>query len=557
MSPDVGSFTFTPKLAVLLLVLAVGLPNLIQLAGVSPHAKAARAGIAFLLVGLASSLLSRSITVGIFGLYTWGTGWLFWCGAFAAWAIGVRLTAPGRRLLIAALLTGTALDALVAVAQVVIRPGNLAIALYQGTQADGLMGNPTNLESLLLGTLAISGVLLCQSARERSHRVGLLVLTALLSVALELTGERLAIALLALLLAFAMIRFRSIGAILFVLVSSASYGAAYLASSTLLRSRLTALTVVTSNPRVTMWHVAARFLLHHPLLGSGPGEFESAITSFESLSLARRLAVGTFFTDGHDLFIQVGVTTGLVGLGCFVTFVVFASRRVAGPLLGFALLALAVELLEPLNIAVTPLALLALGAAGTAATSEARPGLGEHLRLAAQSIAAIAAIAAAVTMLVGDFFVEQGLTNYNYAQATTGARLLPVWYDPAADAARVATNLGDRSSSAGPTTTSDLWYRRSLSWRNIAVSRNPSNPEPWIALGDGELDLNNRAAAGEDFRRAIQQDGRAADALTALGELDLRLNYPASARPLLELALESHPGYQPAIVAMRRLARSS
>lgn len=65
--PEAASYTFTPKLGVQLVVLAVGLPLLVRLAIRSPLDRAARACVLFLLVGAVSAAISDSGVLGIFG----------------------------------------------------------------------------------------------------------------------------------------------------------------------------------------------------------------------------------------------------------------------------------------------------------------------------------------------------------------------------------------------------------------------------------------------------------------------------------------------------------
>ena len=76
------------------------------------------------------------------------------------------------------------------------------------------------------------------------------------------------------------------------------------------------------------------------------------------------MLVGRVLTDGHDVFVEVGVTTGLVRSRFFL-FWLFGAARTAGrcSFLGLAAAMIGVELVEPINVAVLPLAFLALGAA--------------------------------------------------------------------------------------------------------------------------------------------------------------------------------------------------
>ena len=117
-SPKVNSVTFTPKFAVLLLFAAVGIVPLARLViADSPLRWPARAAAAFLAVALVSALVSPSPNIGFFGLYLWGTGWLFWLGAAGAFAIGASLGPKDRRWLFAGLLVGALGNALIAVSR--------------------------------------------------------------------------------------------------------------------------------------------------------------------------------------------------------------------------------------------------------------------------------------------------------------------------------------------------------------------------------------------------------------------------------------------------------
>ena len=198
-SPKVNSVTFTPKFAVLLLFAAVGIVPLARLVVAdSPLRWPARAAVAFLAVALVSALVSPSPNIGFFGLYLWGTGWLFWLGAAGAFAIGASLGPKERRWLLAGLLVGALGNALIAIFQIVKDLPTPGLSLFNGSQADGLLGNPIHLEALLLGALALVLGRACRSPL----RWGAPVL--LLAVGLEFTFERFALIVLALLVLYAL-----------------------------------------------------------------------------------------------------------------------------------------------------------------------------------------------------------------------------------------------------------------------------------------------------------------------------------------------------------------
>jgi hypothetical protein len=544
-SPKVNSVTFTPKLAVLLLFAGVGIVPLARLVvSVSPLRWPARAAVAFLAVALVSALVSPSPSIGFFGLYLWGTGWLFWLGAAGAFAIGASLGAPDRRLLIAGLLVGALGNALIAVFQVVQNVSSPGLALYNGNQADGLLGNPIHLEALLLGALALVLGRVCRSPLRvcRSPlRWGAVVL--LLAVGLEFTFERLAIPVLVLLVLYALYAYglRRGGA--FGLLVAVGYGIAYLGGGSGLRSRVSSGTGETTfGLRLRVWLQSAHYVLHHPLLGVGPGQLRTAMDSSATLSFFQRVLVGRVLTDAHDIFVEVAVTTGLVGLACFLVWL-FGAARIAGrsALLGFAAAMIAVELVEPINVAILPLAFLALGAAtavrsrpeevckpvSSAGAMDVEPkpagkldGRGKAPYALVTNIVALAlALFLGVTMVTGDAYMFHG-TNagpgrpYDLAAATVASRLLPYWPDSALEVGQIEAF---NSLNRAPNSAVDLTKARN--WTAVAVSRDSHNPQLWTLLAVADVDLKAYGPARADYNRALAYDKWFTQALQGLGQL--------------------------------------
>ncbi len=265
-SPKVNSSTFTPKFAVLLLFAAVGLVPLARLVR-SPTALRwpARAACAFLAVALVSALASPSPVLGIFGLYLWGTGWLFWLGAAGAFAIGASLGATDRQWLFAGLLVGVVGNALVAVIQHVANSSVAGLSLFDGVQADGLLGNPIHLEALMLGALALVLGRACRAPMRWGAAV------VILAVGLEFTFERFALAVLALLIAYALYSYGLRRGGMFALLVGAGYGIAYAGGGSGLGSRVTGGTGETTfGLRLRVWQHGAHYVLHHPFLGATP-----------------------------------------------------------------------------------------------------------------------------------------------------------------------------------------------------------------------------------------------------------------------------------------------
>ena len=359
-SSKVNSESFTPKFAVALLFAAVGIVPLARLfRAPSAICWAARGAVGFLLVALVSALVSPSPALGIFGLYTWGTGWLLWLAAVGAFAIGASLGPEDRCWLFAGLLVGALGNALVAVYQIVVQPQGGGLVLYDGLQADGLLGNPIHLEALLLGALALVLGRACRSPLRWGAAV------MLLAVGLEFTFERFALGILVLLVLYALYSYGLRRGGVFAVLIGIGYGIAYLSGGSGLGQRVTSGSADTTfgiRPRV--WLEGAHYLLHHPLLGVGPGQFRTAMDSTATLSFFQNVLAGRILTDGHDIFAEVAVTTGFLGLICFLVWLTGAARMVARcSFLGFGAAMIAVGLVEPMNVAILPLVFLGLGAA--------------------------------------------------------------------------------------------------------------------------------------------------------------------------------------------------
>jgi hypothetical protein len=525
-SPKVNSVTFTPKFAVLLLFAAVGIVPLARLVRTrSPLRWPAMAAVAFLVVALVSALDSPSPNIGFFGLYLWGTGWLFWLGAAGAFAIGASLGPKDRQWVLAGLLVGAAGNALVAVFQIVRNLSTPGLNLFQGKQADGLLGNPIHLEALLLGGLALVLGRACRSPL----RWGALVL--LLAVGLEFTFERFAIAVLLLLVLYALYAYGARRGGTFALLIGVGYGIAYLSDGSGLGSRVVSGTGETTfGLRLRVWLQGGRYVLHHPLLGAGPGQLRTAMDSIATLSFYQHVLVGRVLTDGHDVFVEVGVTTGLVGLACFLVWL-FGSARTAARcgFLGFAAAMVAVELVEPINVAILPLAFLALGTAVAVRlgpddaegdpvlplpewpTGQTRDPAPKHrveapYGVVVTTIAVVSALFLGVTMVAGDAYMFRG-TNfgpgrpYNLAAAKDSNRLLPYWPDPALELAQIKAfdSLGSVA-----TATEDLVAARQ--WTAVAVNRDQRNPALWTLLAGANLELKAYGPARADYYRALSCD---------------------------------------------------
>lgn len=374
-APLLGVGAWPPEAAAALLLGLPGIPLLVARAtgrapGRPPLERwAARALLAWLVVGLASALSSATPALSIVGLFGQGTGWLFMVVLAGAWALGTGLSPAGRRLLASGLIGGALANGAVALAQVTVGLGRFGLSRYSGGQPLGLQGNPVFLGGIEAGAL----VLVAGRFVEGRRRVWLPV--AVVALTIGATGERMSM-LLAVVTAVAVpviARFRSARGPGLAWQKATAFGGAVLAGvalgsvlpvlrgASIVARQASATAEGTFGDRLHAWLEGARYLVHHPLLGAGPGQFGAATSALFPLWFVRSHP-GQVFTDGHDIVVEYAVTTGLLGLTCLVAFTLTALHARRGLLLGFAAAVAVVALIEPLKPSMTPLAFLAVGA---------------------------------------------------------------------------------------------------------------------------------------------------------------------------------------------------
>jgi O-antigen ligase len=526
--PSDNSYSFAPKYAVLICAGAVGFLPLVRIARSpsSPLRWPARAAVAFLLVSGLSAILSPQPLIGIFGLYAWGTGWLFWFGSAGMFALGAGSSPAAKPKIHNALIVGVTLNAAIALLQATVHlPSAFALGLYRG-EADGLMGNPVFLEGLLLGCLGMIFEACCRGGRR-----ALGLVAALCAAALELSGERLALLLLFGLVALALIRHRRAG-FGFAVPVLFGYGAGYVIRAGVAK-RLLGTTSATFSVRLRVWRIGLRAIAHRPLLGWGPGQTRDAVHALQGVAFARLVYPLGVLTDEHNIVLEVAVTTGLAGLTCFLAWVLGAMRHARGPLFFFALLLGATALIEPLDVGTTPLALLALGAAVLQPEISPPRPLRRPARFAGAA-ALLVFLGAAALLVRGDAELSSAAQSLRLSEAVTARDLLPIWPTPASVEARADALI---------------WlnhHRRRSLVQSVAAARSAAHldtgdPVLWVTLGQGEEQLGRNALAAAAFRHALRVDPLWPPADIDLGELDLRRHENRAAAALFRSGLAVDP----------------
>src|SRR5205807_4236135 len=140
------------------------------------------------------------------------------------------------------------------------------------------------------------------------------------------------------------------------------------------------------------------------------------------------------FFDAHNLVVEYLVTTGVVGGLLFVAWAGFALHAAGWQtaLGGFAVLVLAVHLVEPQNAGLTPLAFLALGAAGAVERGVVARGVS-----AVHVLAVPLALALAAVMLVGSWDFRQAALRRDLAASRFARDWLPPWPETALGTAHI------------------------------------------------------------------------------------------------------------------------
>jgi len=497
--------SWSARSGALMLVVAVGLPVLVGMLR-TPARPAAMAAMAFLAIAALSTVLSPQPALSLVGVYGWGTGLVFVGATISIWAVA-RATPPlDRRRLEIAFLAGVALNGLVAVLQTVADLGISELSLVGG-RASALMGNPVHLGSLMAAAVAMAA---WNVRRHLAWSAGV----AAAAMALQLSGTRLALIVAALVALALAVPLRTRGIfVLVALVVGVLLGSALSELGGGVTGTERALVTVEGaagqgvTARTETWWSARHALADRPILGAGPGRFRAATSPYRTLDLALAEAPDRLFADAHNLVVEYTVTTGLLGLLALVAWLVLASRGVSGPFLYAAGALLLMHLAQPQAVHVTPLAALCFGAAARPVQITARRIVAPGMLLAP------AAVAAALALSWGAFWMDQGELDFDLNDARRADAVLGVWPQPAELRARIlAFRSIDRREPSLLLESRD-WYRR-------AANRDPTHPMLWNRLAQIEERLGHTGMAESHYLRALRLNPWSRIALQGLARVD-------------------------------------
>lgn len=510
-SPTVNAPFWSVRVAVVLLVVAVGLPRLGTL--LRSGDGAARCAAAFLAVAIIAALVARHPAASVFGPYGFGAGLLMVAAVVAAWAIGRSLDAVGRRDVATGILAGVLVNVVVALAQEAFDLRSADLSPFRG--AYGLLGNPVHLGALLAGGTG----LLAASFRGQPRRWALPAMAV--GAALQLSGSRTGMLALSAVALASIWRWPRLLIATFSACLVAGFGGALLAGP-LLPDHASSPTVVQKlevasegelYDRLENWRAGASAMSDRPLFGYGPGRLVEATSPRRTAKMATD-DPETVFYDAHNLFAEYLVTTGPLGLLALVGLLVLA-RPTRGPLLWCALGILALHLMQPQSFGTTPIAFLALGAAAP----PTRAGRGGRVALASTGVFAVVAVVGAGRLLVGDFLLDQANLDFSTAQGRRAAAYLSPWPES-------ASKLGEIYFFRSATENVSVPKRqelegRSVHWLAEAVRRDPARATSWNNLADVELALGRPHEARRAFAAALERNPWSTRALAALAAIAL------------------------------------
>lgn len=529
-SPLLGSPFWTPRAAVLLILLGIGLPRLLRLA--LSGSGVARLIVIFLVVAGLCTRFADVPVLALTGHYNWGTGWLFYASLGATWAIGTALRERSQAALIWCLLASAAANAAVSLAQAggdLLFRSELAL---DGERAYGLVGNAVHLGAVMAGALALSAWMWTASRYRRLALTG----TLLFASSLQVSGSRFALAVAAVtvvLLGLSSLRRQGVAGLAVVVVFALGLGLGA-AVDRLDQTQDSATARLGSSSGVTArtqsWWSARHAVMADPILGAGPGQYRSATSPHRTLAFARAEGADTYYADAHNLFVEVLITTGFAGLLAGVCAAWGVARAVRGPLVLFALGAGAISLAEPLNVVTLPLVALCLGASATPPSTMTPSRVPWRVITA---VTTLTASAAALGLVAGDYWFREAMLDFALTDAHRANDVLPFWPHTAEIVGRV--HLFE-SIVAVPDDPGKL--RLALEWRKRAAERDPQFADLWSNVAELEIQVPDLPAAERHFRRALRLNPQSFRAMAGLGHLALEAGDHSEAAEWIRAAEE-------------------
>jgi O-Antigen ligase len=496
----------------------------------SPLRLVAVVGLAWLVWGMLCVAFSSVPALAFWGAWDFGTGGLFMLAVAGLWAVGAWSGDRGAILVERALIVGGLVNALIAVVSAGVDLSGLGLS-GPGVQQGGLWGNAAVLAAFLLGVLW----LLAPYIRTGPRRYGALVVVV--AAGLQVSGERAALAVVLVVLAASFRRIGRRSGLIFVslvLVGMlGGLGVAHVSSAPSAVSRATS-SSEGMGPRFENWMSAAHAVAHRPIFGEGPGRYAAAADPLRTLALVRARGSDVYYTDAHDIIVEYAVTTGIPGVVLFVAWaaVAFWAARRRASLVGFAGAVLAVQLLQPQNVGLTPLAFLALGAAA-APELRLRGSVGASIL---HGMVVVAGAAVAVVLFIGFFQYQRMVDGRRLSVAASARSLLPPWPDVTIEYGRTVF-LNDTALGKDPRARFADWG----SWDLTAIKQDPKSPSSYYDAGQTEYLAGQFALASAVLHKGITLDPWSSDISNSLGYVATAQHQPRDAIGWFQRSLRATP----------------
>lgn len=254
--------------------------------------------------------------------------------------------------------------------------------------------------------------------------------------------------------------------------------------------------------RVAVWGAQIRAVADRPVLGWGPSNEWSAFVSSGTPGQLR--TAGRFWADAHNILIDVGVISGLVGIAAFLWLLFRLGPRVArvprsrGWAAASAVTLAVYFLYEPLDVTLIPVMFLLAGAAAGGRALVASPAARwRRPARVATSVVLIAATGVAALSLTSASIEQWGRTHAGSTWALERAWAIAPWRVSPAEA--LAIELAIDARAGNPTAGA-----RARAVVDRLVDAHPLNPGLRLLAADVELLLMNFPGTQEWIREHLE-----------------------------------------------------
>ena len=498
VAPQVYATHWTPKAALVLVVIGPGLVALLAAAVMRDRASIAAVG--FLVIAALATITSPAPLMSLVGLYNHGTGLLFVAAVVGMWALGRRLSTTAAGNLELVLIGAATLNAVMMWMQNSRAFNGDVFTLIDG-RPPGLLGNPVHSAALLLGAFALllerwraASRVTSTAERGHAHAVAVIGLGALFASALELSGGRIGLAVLVIVAVVVAIRIGWRGAAVLLVALGLGLGIASLAVED---GTGAAARVATSGDsplagRIDRWRMAGPAVQARPLLGVGPGLYRRGTSRYATPAAARAFGADSINIDAHNVVVEYAVTTGVLGVIALLGWLFLAARGARGALAWFGAAGAVSLLVQPQFIGLTPVLALALGAA----KREARVPRPWSRPLVAGAIAlALLGAVAGVGLMRADGLESAAETSHRLVDGRAAVRALPIWPIP-------DLTLANSYARVASTTDQAEAWGQAIAATRAAQRRDPSDPEALNRLGALELEHGSLTQARRAYGAA-------------------------------------------------------